>query len=229
MAGQKPAFAPFIRRRACVASCSLGKLQCVLKLNVDKLVSEYTHIWALDENVLLPPSDEALSAFARPPDDVFFLGPAIKMSRLPYARPDHRCSSRCEAHATVVRGDFVEVTAPLMRLEAFVRAARALRFSCTNRSDWGLDKLWCRCAAAAAHRRDPLSVCAIAHPKTANASFVKSRSQGKSLFSNHTRYRQALGDLKHSLRHNPASWRTACRRQPSPYMPVDCSKAKLRC
>jgi hypothetical protein len=221
--------------RVRVVSCSFGKLQCVLRLKVAQLLPstpgaphKYTHIWALDENVMLPPSDAALLAFSRPADNVLFSGPAIKASRLPYTRPDPNCNGRRDAHATVVRGDFVEVTAPLMRFEAFMHAVHALRFTWTNQSDWGLDKLWCRCAAAASHR-DPLSVCAIAHPHTADASFVKTRSHGRSLFSNHTRFRQALNNLKSSLRDNPAAWRTSCRRQPGLDVPGNCSKARLRC
>mmetsp|Transcript_11389 Transcript_11389/g.24341 ORF Transcript_11389/g.24341 Transcript_11389/m.24341 type:complete len:310 (+) Transcript_11389:136-1065(+) len=213
--------------RVRVANCSLGKFQCILKLRLAQIPLSYTHLWILDENVLLPQSDQALAAFARPPADILMQGPSIKESRLPYMRPDRRCVGN-GTHATIVRGDFVEICAPLIRLEIIEEMMRALRFSASNRTDWGIDKFWCRWAAMT-YALKHSSVCAVVHPHTPEDTFIKTRAFGKSQFASAARWREATSDLKHSFRINPPSWRSRCHREAAASVPKACSAARIRC
>lgn len=95
---------------------------------------DYSHVWVADENIAFPQL-RLLDAFLRAVNasGAAIAQPAIKGSIHPMLSP---------AHCAVRSTDFVEVMLPIMRTCVFEHVYTHLLVG--QRTDWGLDKLWCR-------------------------------------------------------------------------------------
>ena len=100
----------------------------------ETIVRDYSHVWVADENIAFPPARQ-LDAFLRTVNasGAAIAQPSMKGSLHPMLAP---------AHCAVRSTDFVEVMLPIMRTCVFEHVYTHLLVG--QRTDWGLDKLWCR-------------------------------------------------------------------------------------